>query len=145
MAELPKLLQKISKENDERIQKAVLNNQKRTELLSKNTDENIEEIVGCDEELHELYTLETDKYVKISTAEINEYLKLLAALIEQRVQLSTAIDNANFKKEVVDCIHKRNKKFIRDNQTIKLQSAQDYERLKIANAKGLNDFLSLAL
>ncbi|GFY77506.1 hypothetical protein TNIN_147341 [Trichonephila inaurata madagascariensis] len=98
MVELPRLLQKISKENEKRIQKAVLNNQKRIELLSKNTDENVEEII----------------------------------LIGDG-------------QDVVDCIHKRNKKFIRDNQTIKLQSAQDYERLKIANAKGLNDFLSLAL
>ncbi|GFU06478.1 hypothetical protein TNCV_351321 [Trichonephila clavipes] len=145
MAELPKLLLEISKENDERIQKAILNNQKRIELLSKKTDENLKEIVGCDEKFYESCSLEADKHVKVSTAEIDEYLKLSAAFNEQRVRLAAAIDTENFKKDIVDCLHKRNRDLIKDSQMIKLHSAKDYALLKIANFKRYKDLLSLAL
>ncbi|GFY47541.1 hypothetical protein TNIN_95721 [Trichonephila inaurata madagascariensis] len=141
---LQKLLEDVSKENDERIQKAVLSNQKRIELLTQNIDVYVRNLVEHDERLRESYSLETDKYVKISTAEIDENLKWKVAFNEQHVRLTTAAEGKNARRDLVDYIHKKRQDFLKSQQTIELQFTADYEKLQTANLNRFKHFHSKA-
>ncbi|GFU06479.1 hypothetical protein TNCV_351331 [Trichonephila clavipes] len=129
---LQKQLEKISKQNDERIQKAILSNQKRIELLTKETDEYVRKLVEFGERFHESFSLETDKFVKISTAEVDENLKLSAAFNEQRVQLDTAVEGKNFRRDLIDYIHKKRLELLKCEQKIESQFTAEYKKLNTA-------------